>query len=73
MSDKDHVEAAIVQHYAREQEGLPPPCEPHPGYATLIEAWVAHRKRLTEEFPHHSRSAPVTEPPAVPSEPLPEP
>jgi hypothetical protein len=70
---KRAVEAAIAQHYARQQEGLPPPCEPHPGYATFGEAWVAHRKRLTEEFPHHSRSAPVTGPPVVLPEPPQEP
>jgi hypothetical protein len=51
MAIIDDLNDAVVQHYARKQEGLPPPLEPHPGYATLIEAWIAHRKWLSETFP----------------------
>jgi hypothetical protein len=48
--DDDAFDEAIARHYARQQEGLPPALEPHPGYATLIEAWVAHQEWLEEEF-----------------------
>lgn len=74
MNDEQkHLEEAVAAHYAREQAGLPPPLEPHPGYATLVEAWVAHRKWLATTYPHHDRSVPVTGPPVVLPEPLPEP
>jgi hypothetical protein len=39
----------VAKHYARQQDGLPPPVTPHKGYATLIEAWIAHKHWLSEE------------------------
>ena len=51
INDPRDLEDAIVRHYARQQEGLPPPLEPHPGYASLAEAWVTHKKWLAEQYP----------------------
>ena len=48
----DHsLDDLIAAHYARQQEGLPPPLEPHPGYATWLDAFLAHRRWLREHFP----------------------
>ena len=38
-------------------EGLPPPCDPHPGYATVEEAIIAHRRWLREQFPPSAPAA----------------
>ena len=45
----DSLDGAVARHYARQQVGLPPPCEP--GYATLGEAIVAHRRWVAEHYP----------------------
>jgi len=70
VSDPD-LEAAVARHYARQQEGLPPPCDPHPGYATFGEALIAHRRWLREQFPQHYRNQDPT--PAAPPDPPREP
>ena len=44
--ERDQLDDAVARHYARQAEGLPSPCEPHPGYATLGEAIIAHRRWL---------------------------
>jgi hypothetical protein len=63
----DAANAAVARYYARQQEGLLPPCDPHPGYATFQEAFIAHRTWLREQFPqHHSDPAPT---PAAPPNP----
>jgi hypothetical protein len=41
---RNPLEDAVARHYARATDGLPPPVDPHPGYATLVEAWVDHRR-----------------------------
>jgi hypothetical protein len=62
--DTRDLEAAITKHYARDQEGLPPPVAPFGGkYATNQEAWVAHRRWLSEGL--RSGRLPVRTPPAV--------
>jgi hypothetical protein len=61
------LDAAIAQHYARHQAGLPPPIDPHPGYASFLEAYVARRRWLSEQFPP-SNPAPPT-PVALPDPP----
>jgi hypothetical protein len=45
------LDATVARHYARDAEGLPPPCEPHPGYATLTVAWLGNRRWLEEHYP----------------------
>lgn len=68
MSDEhDAVEAAVARHYARQQEGLPPPLEPHPGHATLLDAIIAHRRWLEAQFPPDRPTAPT--PAALPDSP----
>jgi len=60
MTNNPHdLDTAIAQHYAKQQEGLPPPLEPHPGYATLIEAWTAHQRWLIAERKAGRLPAPV--------------
>lgn len=64
------LDEAVASHYAREQAGLPPP-DSHPGYDSMQEAFVAHRRWLTAEreagrlpaYPPAVRSAP---PPGAP-------
>ena len=41
----DPLDAAIARHYAREQEGLPPPVP------STMHLWIPHRRWLREYFP----------------------
>ena len=59
------LDAAVARHYARDQEGLPPPVEPHKGYASLQDAMLAHRRQLRAQYPDHDRSVPLKGPPVV--------
>ena len=60
----DSLDGAVARHYARQQVALPPPCEPHPGHATLTDAVLAHRRWLEEHHPE-----PETAPVALPDPP----
>lgn len=55
---KHDAEAKIARHYAEQQKGLPPPLDPHPGFATLGEAWVAGRRYFREKYPLSNLPAP---------------
>jgi hypothetical protein len=39
------LDDAVARFYARQQEGLPPPVDPHPGYPNLGAAWLAGIRR----------------------------
>jgi hypothetical protein len=60
---RKHLETAVAQHYARQQEGAPPPVHPHPGYATLGEAWAAYQHRRDRNWhPEAHSDSPSEEP-----------
>jgi len=45
------LEDAVARHYANQQATLLPPLEPHPGFATLTDAILAHRRWLDAHYP----------------------
>ena len=63
IDDRDPLDAAIARHYARDADGLPPPCEPHPGNASVGEAMVAHRRWLREHYPQGAPAVVLSKPP----------
>jgi len=44
------LDAAIARHYARDQEGLPPPAERHAGFPSLEAKRRAHIEWLMDEY-----------------------
>ena len=76
---QDDAAKAIANHYARNQQGLPPPAEPHPGYPSLGAAWMAGIRRrdalIDKLFPPRPTAAaapvPETAPEDLPPDPEP--